>query len=301
MESRVPIEVKKRCMELIEQGHHINYVADVFGCSRKTLHKWLSRYRLEGTAGLEDHSTRPQYSPNRLSESLQEKILQLRRQEHWGPLRIALRLKVSHMSVYRILCQHGLQYLHPKRPRVIKRYEKTFPGELLHLDTTLLVPLRRGQPKEHQFAILDDFSREVFSRIYPTASTKAATDFLLAALKYYRYSVKAVLTDNAFCFTMRYAAQSARTTLFAKTCSQLGIRHYLLRPYHPESNGKIERFFRTVNEECYNRIHLRSSFHRHQVLQNFIHYYNYRRPHLSLRGLTPVQRRKSFFKLLPMS
>lgn len=296
MEYRIPIEVKMRCIELIQQDHPISEIAELFDVSRKTVHKWFNRYRTDGMSGLKDCSTRPYRSPSRLPDNTLSNILDLRKRKRLGPMRIALRLGLSQSSVYRTLCRYDQQYLHPKRPRMIMRYEKNFPGELWHLDTTLLVPLRRGQPKEHPFAVLDDFSREVFSRIYPTASTKAATDFLLAALKYYAYDVKAVLTDNAFCFTMRYATHCDRTTLFAKTCSQLGIRHQLLRPYHPESNGKVERFFRTVNEECYNCIRLKNSSHRRQVLQSFIYYYNHQRPHLGLGGLTPIQRRKMYFE-----
>lgn len=296
MRSRTPFTVKIRCIELINNGNSITDIATLFDLSRKTIYKWLNRYQKHGLKGLADHSTRPRCSPEALSDLHVQQIVSLRVKEKIGPARIALRLGLSHSSVYRTLCRQGLQYLNPKRPKKKpRRYEKTYPGELWHLDTKTLVPLRRGYPKEHQFAILDDYSREAFCRIYPAATTGAATDFLQLALKYYNYPVKAVLTDNAFCFSMRYANYSDRLTLFSRTCQQLGIRHYLLRPYHPETNGKVERFFRTVNDECFSRLHLRNSGHRSQVLDDFVHYYNFNRPHLSLKGLTPVQRRTNYF------
>jgi len=289
--------MKQRSIELLEQGQSVSTVASLFGWSRQTMSKWWRRYQGAGIEGLVDHSTRPHTSPTQLSDRVVQRIVGLRQRERLGPARIAWRVGTSHASVYRTLCRQRLQYLRPKAPRLIQRYEKTAPGELLHLDTHTLVPLRRRMPIEYQFAILDDFSREAFSRIYPAATTRAATDFLLAALRYYRYPLQAILTDHAFCFTMRYTAHAERTPLFARTCTELGIRHALIRPYRPQTNGKVERFFRTVNEECYERIRFRNSQHRALSLEGFVRYYNYVRPHLSLGGCTPMQRRQAYFKL----
>ncbi len=299
--SRIPIVMKMRSMELLEQGQSVSTVASLFGWSRKTVHKWWGRYQAHGTQGLADQSTRPHDSPQQLPEAVVQQIVRLRQRERLGPARIALRLQVSHASVYRTLCRQGLQYLRPKARRIVQRYEKTAPGELFHLDSKTLVPLRRRTPAEHQFAVLDDYSREAFSCIYPVATTQAATDFLLAALRYYGYPVQAILTDNALCFTMRYAAHAEREPLFAKTCTELGIRHALIRPHRPQTNGKVERFFRTVNEECYTRTRFRDSGHRANSLQAFVRYYNHDRPHLSLGGLTPIQRRQAYFQLSTMS
>jgi len=299
--SRIPLAMKLRSIELLEQGQSVRGVASLFGWSRQTMSKWWGRYQAAGAAGLADHSTRPHTSPTQVPGRVVQQIVRLRQRARLGPARIALRLGLPHTTVYRTLCRQGLQYLRPKVPRLIQRYEKAAPGELFHLDIKTLVPLRRRTPAEYQFAVLDDFSREACSRIYPVATTRTATDFLLAALRYYRYPVQAILTDNAFCFTMRYAAHAERTPLFARTCAELGIRHALIRPHRPQTNGKVERFFRTVNEECYERIRFRNSQHRALSLQNFVRYYNHARPHLSLGGLTPVQRRQAYFKLSPMS
>ncbi|MGH2628616.1 MAG: IS481 family transposase [Anaerolineales bacterium] len=301
MPPSVGLDLKLRCVRLIEEGHAVGEVAGLFDLSRKTVHKWLGRYRAMGVDGLAELSRRPHSSPNQLSRRAVQQILRLRRRDRRGPWHIAQQLDLSASSVYRTLCRHGMQNLRPKQHREVHRYEKAAPGELLHLDIKELVPLRRRTAPEQQFAVLDDYSREAFSQIYPEATTRAATDFLLRALRYYRYPVQAVLTDNALCFTMRHAYHPERTTLFAKTCDQLGIRHRLLRPRHPETNGKVERFFRTVGEECYETIHFRSSQHRAPALNDFIRYYNHRRPHFSLGGLTPVERRKQYFQLLPMS
>jgi transposase InsO family protein len=301
MDSSLPFEIRMRWIQLVDEGYSVTDVARLFGRSRQTVHKWLARYAARGEGGLLDLSRRPHTSPASLPARDVQQILQLRRREKIGPSRIALRLGISQATVYRTLVRHGVQHLRPRQERVVHRYEKASPGELLHLDIKELVPLRRRTAPEQQFAVLDDYSREAFSCIYPVATTQAATDFLLRALHYFRYPVQAVLTDNAMCFTMRHAHHAERITLFAKTCDQLGIRHYLLRPYHPETNGKVERFFRTVNEECYDRINLRSSQHRVLALRDFMRYYNHGRPHLALGGLTPVERRRQYFAVSMMS
>jgi transposase InsO family protein len=301
MDSSLALEIRLRWVQLVDDGYMVTDVARLFGRSRQTVHTWLARYSAEGMNGLLDLSRRPHTSPMSLPARSVQQILRLRRREKIGPSRIALRLGISQATVYRTLVRHGLQHLRPRHERVVHRYEKTAPGELLHLDIKELVPLRRRTAPEQQFAVLDDYSREAFSCIYPAATTQAATDFLLRALRYYRYPVRAVLTDNALCFTMRHAYHAERVTLFARTCDQLGIRHRLLRPYHPETNGKVERFFRTVNEECYDRLDLRSSQHRVLALRDFMRYYNHGRPHLALGGLTPVERRKQYFEVSRMS
>jgi transposase InsO family protein len=297
MEPSVGFDLKLRCIQLLEDGLPISQVARLLRLSRPTVYKWNGRYRTDGLEGLVDHSRRPHSSPKRISVRAVQEILQLRRQKGLGPWQIAQRLGLSQSTVYRTLCRHGLQHLRPKQPRVVRRYEKTAPGELFHLDIKELTPLRRRTPPEQQFAVLDDYSREVFSRIYPDATTRTAADFLLSALHYYQYPVQAILTDNALCFTMRHTVYPERTTVFDKTCHELGIRHHLLQPYHPQTNGKIERFFRTVREECYDRIYFRDSEHRASALQEYVHYYNHERPHFSLRGLTPIARRNQYFNL----
>jgi transposase InsO family protein len=291
MEPGVEINLKMRCVQLLEDGLSVREVSRLLRMSRPTVYKWQGRYRTDGPKGLVELSRRPHSSPKRSSARAVEEILRLRRQESLGPWRIAQRLDLSQSSVYRTLRGHGLRHLRPKQPRVIRWYEKDVPGEPFHLDITELTLLRRRTPPEQQFAVLDDDSREAFSHIYPDATTQAATDFLRRALRYYSYPIQAILTDNAPCFTMHYTAYPERKTLFDKTCRELGIRHHLVRPHRPQANGKVERFFRTVREECYDRIYFRDSDHRASALQDHVHYYNHERPHFSLGGLTPVARR----------
>ena len=112
------------------------------------------------------------------------------------------------------------------------------------------------------------------------------------------YPIAAVMTDNDLVFTMRYAYYSRRRTRFQQACRSLGIRHQLVRPHSPESNGKVERFIKTVDDECFAIRRPRSSRRRIRVLEAFMQYYNHDRPHLSLAGLTPIQRRDAYFAQL---
>ena len=123
-----------------------------------------------------------------------------------------------------------------------------------------------------------------------------ATAFLEQVVATLPYPIEAVLTDNAFAFTMRHALHHERLTRFQQACAALGIRHHVLRPYAPQSNGKVERFFRTVNDECLHVQPLFTFAARSRAVDNFVWFYNHERPHLSLGGMTPVARRKLYFR-----
>jgi transposase InsO family protein len=126
-------------------------------------------------------------------------------------------------------------------------------------------------------------------------SASAAT-FLELVVTRLPYRIEAVLTDNAMAFTMRYAHHADRQTQFQQACAALGIRHYVLKPYAPQSNGKVERFFRTINDECLHVHPLFTFAARSRAVEDFVWYYNHERPHLSLGGMTPVDRRKLYFR-----
>lgn len=282
-------------MRLHEQGHTFSALSRDTGVPRRVLRRWWIRYQQGGRVGLAPRRRWPHRSPGRLSGLVEERILQLRRRRGWGPQRIAWALKIGHSSVHRVLVRHGCNCLRPPVPRVIRRYEKSRPGELIHVDLKYLYRWR-NTPREYEFAAVDDFTREAIAQIRPDRTSADATAFLEHLVDRYPYPVEAVLTDNDFIFTMRYAFHSSRQTRFEQACRSLGITHRRLRPYHPETNGKVERFFRTVDEECFAVHRPRSSKIRIRVLDEFLWYYNHERPHLSLHGLTPVQRRLAYFQ-----
>jgi transposase InsO family protein len=285
---------RAKLMALHQQGIPLTTLSADFGVAREVLGRWWARYHIQDLAGLTPHSRRPHTSPARVSARVEQRILRLRGQR-LSAVRIAHALTIGHSTVQRVLERHGQNQLpRPARPKP-RRYEKQRPGELVHIDLKYLPALRNAR-NDFEFAAVDDFSREAVVSIRTDATSVAAASFLEQVAATLPYSIEAVLTDNAFAFTMHHALHRDRRTRFQQACAALGIRHYLLRPYAPQSNGKVERFFRTVNDEC---LHVRPLFTfaaRSRAVDDFVWYYNHERPHLSLGGMTPVGRRKLYFR-----
>ena len=211
----------------------------------------------------------------------------------WGVQRIADELGVGHGTVQRVLERTGRNRLPRAARRPVRRYEKSRPGELLHLDLKYLPQL--GNRPEFEYAAIDDFSREGLATIAQERSTRAATQFLEQVLAQLPYRVEAVMTDNDMMFTMRYALYSDRLTRFEQALKSAGIEHRLIRPRSPASNGKVERFIKTIDDECFRITQPHSSRARVGVLKLFLDYYNHARPHQSLGGASPVSRRDAYF------
>lgn len=285
---------RAKLMALHQQGVAFTTLSGDFGVAREVLGRWWARYQREDLAGLQPHSRRPHDSPTRVSPRVERRILQLRTRR-LSAVRIAHTLDIGHSTVQRVLERYGQSQL-PRPPRARpRRYEKQRPGELVHIDLKYLPALRNAR-NDFEFAAVDDFSREAVVSIRTDATSVTATAFLEQVVATLPYPIEAVLTDNAFVFTMRHALHHERLTRFQQACAALGIRHYLLRPYAPQSNGKVERFFRTVDDEC---LHVRPLFTfaaRSRAVDNFVRFYNHERPHLSLGGMTPVARRKLYFR-----
>jgi transposase InsO family protein len=285
---------RAKMMALHQQGVPLTTLSADFGVSREVLGRWWARYRVDDLAGLQPRSRRPHESPSRVSARVEQHILKLRGQR-LSAGRIAYALDIGHSTVQRVLERHGQNQLpRPARPKP-RRYEKQRPGELVHIDLKYLPALRNAR-HDFEFAAVDDFSREAVVSIRTDATSVAAATFLEQVAATLSYPIEAVLTDNAFAFTMRHAQHADRLTRFQQVCASLGIRHYLLRPYAPQSNGKVERFFRTIDDEC---LHIRPLFTfaaRSRAVDDFVWYYNHERPHLSLGGMTPVARRKLYFR-----
>ena len=286
--------LRSKLMALHQQGVSLTALSDEFGIARQVLSRWWQRYAMNDLAGLTPQSRRPHDSPTRISRAIVRRALQLREQRR-SAVWIARELDLGYGTVQRLLEAHGVNQLpRPARPKP-RRYEKKRPGELIHLDLKYLPALRNAR-NDFEFAAVDDFSREAVVSICTDATSLSAATFLEHVAATLSYPIEAVLTDNAFAFTMRHALHSDRSTRFQQACAALGIRHYLLRPYAPQSNGKVERFFRTIDDEC---LHVRPLFTfaaRSRAVDDFVWYYNHERPHLSLGGMTPVARRKLYFR-----
>ena len=284
--------LRAKLMALHEQGVSLTELSRRHGIARPVLSRWWADYQRADLAGLQPRSRRPHRSPTQHPPAVLDAIAAAR-DFGWGVERIADELGVGHGTVQRELERTGRNRLPrvPRRP--VRRYEKTRPGELLHLDLKYLPVL--GKWPEFEYVAIDDFSREGLAVIAGERSTVAATRFLEHVLAHLPYPVEAVMTDNDMMFTMRYAHYSTRLTRFEQALKSAGIAHRLIQPRRPESNGKVERFIKTIDDECFRIIRPQSSRARVGALKLFLEYYNHARPHQSLGGQSPVTRRDAYF------
>jgi transposase InsO family protein len=273
------------------------------GVSRQTAYRWWRRWSAGGAADLADRPSRPRCSPRRTSRQVERRIELLRRRLKLGPARIAYRLGLASSTVYRVLRRLGLQrlsWLDRPTGQVIRRYEHPTPGDLVHMDIKKLgrIPAGggwrahgRGQAGVRQrvgyayvHSAVDDHTRLAYSEVLPDERATTAVAFWCRALAWFAERavvVHAVLTDNGSAY---------RSGAFAQLCATAGVRHRFTRPYHPQTNGKVERFNRTLLEEwAYVRVY-RSEQARTAALGHWLHAYNHHRGHTALGGLPPASR-----------
>jgi len=286
------------------QGWTVAGTAEAAGVSRETAYRWLRRWRAEGEAGLEDRSSRPHRSPRRLPARAEARICRLRQERKLGPHRLAALSGHPRSTCYAVLRRWGLERLvWMDRPtgRVIRRYERKAAGELVHVDVKKLgriqpggghrvygrgkVPHATGQGYDYLHCAVDDHSRLAYVEAHRDEKATTCADFLRRAQAFYAdhgISVQAVMTDNA---------KSYRTSrVFQETLADLDCRQLLTPYYHPQVNGKVERFNRTLLEEwAYVRLYTSNS-QRLRLLSTWLHRYNFHRAHSALGGLAPVTR-----------
>jgi transposase InsO family protein len=283
-------------------GWTIAKAAEAAGVSRQTATKWLRRYRQAGAGGLEDLSSRPRRSPRALLEPQVQAILVARHELGFGPHRLAAVVDVPRSTIGDVLRRHGLSRLSDRdRPTGIPiRYVREHAGELLHLDVKKLgrIPAGgghrfrgrgNGTPRAHRgydyvHAAIDDATRVACVRVYPDERGTTCARFLReAGASFARLGVRIerVLTDNAKNYTNSRA--------FAEALAELGATHKTTRPFRPQTNGKVERFNRTmIDEWAYARAYATND-ERLAALAPWVEEYNRTRPHSGLRGLTPMQ------------
>lgn len=302
--ARLTPEGRRILCERIAGGRPAAHVAAEMGVSRTTAYRWWNRYRVEGEAGLFDRSSRPETCPHRTSPAVEGLVVELRRTRKLGPARIGMLLEMPASTVWRVLVRHGLNRLRwMDRPtgRVIRRYEKERPGELVHIDIKKLgrIPSgggwrvhgrgndgyggysRAGYGYVH--AAVDDHTRLAYVEPLDNEKAVTATGFTQRAIAWFAehgITVQAVMTDNGPCYQSR---------LFSDTLAAAGIEHVRIRPYRPQTNGKVERFNRTLLDEWAYIRPYQSETERTNALAEWVHTYNHHRNHTAIGG-PPINR-----------
>jgi transposase InsO family protein len=290
-------EGRLRLCQRIESGWMVAVAAESMGISRQCAHKWWRRYRDEGVAGLQDRSSRPLSCPHQTPARLERRIVALRQSRKLGPARLAGIVGVPASTVHRVLVRHGINQLRwMDRPtgRLVRRIETQHPGELVHIDVKKLARIpdggghkmrgravtknRPGRGYTHIHTAIDAYSRLAYSEIAGPENTTNCIAFLTRAVAWFTdqgITIERILTDNGAGY---------RSHAWAHHCSDLGLRHSRTRPYRPATNGKVERFNRTLLDEwAYTRL-WRSDASRARTLDRWLHRYNHHRHHTAIGG-----------------
>jgi transposase InsO family protein len=281
--------------------------ARAMGVSRQTAYKWLRRFDEEGTLGLHDRSSAPKRCPHRLEDAEVRRIVAVRLETLHGPHRLAYALGRHRSTIYGVLRREGLARLNfiDRPTRTVVRYERKWPGELVHIDVKKLGRIRPGggwrahgreegrAGKNHDLRVgydylhvaVDDHSRVAFVRVLEDEKGPTCTRFLEEATAFFAQlgvSIERVMTDNAKNYTL--------SRDFCAALSRLKITHKRIRAYRPQTNGKAERFNRTLLDEFAYKELFTSNDQRTAALGPWVDSYNADRRHTAIGGLTPLQR-----------
>lgn len=303
MHGNAPMTPRGRMImiERIASGRPLAHVAAEMGVSRKTADKWWRRWLAEGEDGLQDRSSRPHRCPQQTSLRLEARIVRIRERRKLGPARIASIVGLPASTVHRVLCRRGLNRLAwMDRPtgQVIRRIHTDRPGELVHVDVKKLgrIPpgggwrMRGRENVEHHrktrvgydyvHSAIDAHSRLAYSEILANEQGPTCAGFWERARDFFAehdVTVDAVLTDNA----RNYLGRDFTAALD-------GIEHRRIRRRRPQTNGKVERFNRTLLDEwAYARLYT-SNTQRARALDRYLHRYNHHRGHTALGGDPPI-------------
>lgn len=305
-------------VQRVLSGRPVSHVAKELGVSRQCAHRWVSRFREHGRAGLRDRSSRPGTHPRATPEAVRARLIDLRLSERLGRDELARKVGVSPSTASRLIARAGLPPLHELDPvtgirirasrRTDHRYERERPGDLIHIDVKKLGRIpdgggwrldgpdtidhdRAGGERSRRIGFdyvhvaIDDHSRLAFAQILPDEKGLTCATFLADAAAFFaehNIQIREVMTDNAMNYRLSHDFQTILTTLKAK--------HILTRPHSPWQNGKAERFNRTMQEGWAYRHPFLSNQHRHDALAPWLHHYNYDRAHTACEGQPPISR-----------
>jgi transposase InsO family protein len=312
--ARTTVHGRKLIVARYRAGWRQAHIAAAMGLSRKCVRTWITRYETEGEAGLVNRSSRPRTSPTRTAAEVEERILKLRRRERRGPAWLGAELGVPARTVSRVLVRRGqprLCELDPMTGEVIRsskatatRYERSRPGELVHMDVKKLGRIPDGGGwrahgraagstsrdratrvgYDYVHSLVDDHSRLAYSEILPDEKGATCAAFLARAATYFAARsiprIERVMTDNAWAYKNSLKG----------VCAQIGARQKFIKPHCPWQNGKVERLNRTLVTEWAYRQVFTGNDERAAALAPWIEHYNTQRRHSALGGLPPISR-----------
>jgi transposase InsO family protein len=312
--ARTTVHGRKLIVDRHRAGWPKAHIAAAMGISRKCVRTWISRFESDGEGGLVDRSSRPHTSPTRTGAEVEDRIVELRRRGRRGPSWIGAELGVPARTVSRVLVRRGqprLAALDPMTGQVIRaskatavRYERSRPGELVHMDVKKLgrIPAGGGWRAhgraagstsrrratvlgyDYVHSLVDDHSRLAYSEILSDEKGTTCAAFLTRAAAYFAAHgidrIERVMTDNAWAY--RYSLREVITAL--------GARQKFIKPHCPWQNGKVERLNRTLAIEWAYRQVFTSNAERAAALAPWIEHYNTRRRHSALGDLPPISR-----------
>jgi transposase InsO family protein len=303
---------------IVEDGWKPSEAAKMFMVSAPTARKWAARFRAEGVAGMQDRSSRPRSCPHKTPAAVVRQIVRLRWRHRLGPVQVGGRLGIPASTVHAVLVRcriNRLSHIDRVTGEPIRRYEHPYPGSMLHVDVTKFgnipdggghrfVGREQGARNKRETAhrtgyrdgsyralvgtaflhtVIDDHSRVTYVEICSDERSETAIGVLERAVAWFAdrgVSVERVLSDNGSCY---------RSYAWRDACAALGIKPKRTRPYRPQTNGKIERFHRTLADGwAYARFY-ESDQQRRDALPKWLHFYNHHRIHSSIGG-TPISR-----------
>jgi len=282
---------------ILELEDPVDLVAAGYGVSVRTAYKWLARFRSHGPEGLQNRSSKPSRSPKAIHPFRVARALALARRK-MPAFQIARLLKLSKASVCRFLARNAHVFAKFNPPPPVLRYEREHPGELVHFDIKKLARFdqpghrvtgdRRdhvtGGGYEYLHIAIDDHSRLAFAQIFPDESASSTVAFLHNSKAFFakhKIRICRIYSDNGPAYRSEKMRRAAR---------KLRLKQRFTRYYTPKTNGKAERFIKTSLREWAYAHAYSSSEQRNQRLPNFLHHYNWHRPHHSLKLLPPASR-----------
>lgn len=304
---------------VVDDGWSVAAAARRFEVAWPTAKRWADRYAELGVEGMRDRSSRPRHSPTRTTQPVVRKIVHARLKLRLGPVQISGRLGVPASTVHAVLARcrlNRLSYLDRVTGEPIRRYEHSAPGALLHVDVTKYgnIPdgggwrfvgraqgkrhraatARRTGTRDHRYAprlgtafvhtVVDDHSRVAYAEIHDDEKAATAIAVLRNAVAWFAargVTVERVLSDNGSAY---------KSHAWRNACTELGITAKKTRPYRPQTNGKVERFHRTLTDGWALARLYTSEQARRKALPAFLHHYNHHRPHTAIGGRAPITR-----------